>query len=232
MRLRIISGALALVLLLPECNFAQSRMALQERLLHSGEGSSSSGEKTVSRKSPMLAAVASLAVPGLGELYAGRYDVGKYSTVAEASLWIFYAVLEIHSNLLRNDAIGFAKIYAGADMSGKSGQFLVDMGNFNNTEDYNTKKIHDDDFGAIYTLQSYQWQWQSDADRERFKDIRIKADQLLDYGRYTVGVIILNHVISAISAARLTSVVNASASTSLGSAPGTSGLYLNLSKSF
>ena len=208
------------------------RLELGAKLFESSPSAWRTDPVVIEHKSPALAALASLAVPGLGELYAGRYDVGKYSTIAEASLWIFYAAVEVYSNQVRNDAINYAAVYAGANVSGKPSQFFVDIGNFLNTEDYNIKKIHDGDYEKIYSLSSYQWQWQSDAERARFKDLRIKADNYLNIGRYTVAVIILNHLISAFDAARLAANFNASAATSLDNFPGTEGIYLKLAASF
>ncbi len=213
--------------------FAQSKMELGVKLLDNTKSSGfSTSSGKIARKSPALAAVASFVVPGLGELYAGRYDVGKYSTIAEVSLWVFYTAVELYSNQVRNDAITYARIYSGAEVAGKSSQFLVNIGNFLNTQDYNIKKIHDGDYGNLYSSSSYQWQWQSDADRASFKALRIKADEYLNYGRYTAAVIILNHLVSAIDAARLTANFNASAVSSLDNTPGTEGVYLRLSAAF
>ena len=212
-----------------------SRLELGAKLMQSSGEMDSDVQLSEKRKSPGLAAFASLAVPGLGELYAGRYDVGKYSTIAELSLWAFYAVLEVHSSQVRNDAMNYARIYAGAQTAGKPDQFYVDMGNFMNTNDYNSAKIYDGDYPSIYnpsTMPSYQWQWQSAADRAKFKDMRIEADQFLNYGRYTVAVIALNHLVSAINAARLAAGVNASAVTSLDNSTQTTGIYLKLAASF
>ena len=39
------------------------------------------------RKSPMLAIVYSLLLPGMGELYGGDYSLGKYLTIADAVFW-------------------------------------------------------------------------------------------------------------------------------------------------
>ena len=39
-----------------------------------------------SKKSVMLAVVASLIVPGMGELYAGSFETGKYYLIAEGGL--------------------------------------------------------------------------------------------------------------------------------------------------
>ncbi len=215
-------------------SYAQTKLELQTRLVETPMSGISSDSKPPEHRSPTLAALASFVVPGLGELYAGRYDLGKYSTISEVSLWVLYTGLELYSNQVRNDAINYAKVYAGADVAGKSSQFFVDIGNFLNTEDYNIKKVHDGTYGLIYSNPSYQWQWQSDANRAEFKNLRIKADSYLNYGRYTLAVIFLNHLISAIDAGRLAANFNASAATTLGDshAPGTEGVYLKLATSF
>ncbi len=239
---RIISSRNSLLLLVPcilllsleNPAFSQSRLELGNMLFKSESSNASSGlEAGVGgKKSPALAAFASLVIPGLGEFYAGRYDAGKYSTIAEVSLWVIYTGLEFYSNQVRNDAINYAKVYAGADVQGKSSQFFVNIGNFLNTEDYNVKKIHDGNYGLIYSQPTYQWQWTTDADRAHFKDMRVKADAYLNYGRYTLAAIFLNHLVSAIDAARLVSNFNASATTSLGNSPNTEGVYLKLAASF
>ncbi len=212
--------------------FSQSRLQLGSRLLNGVNGNVLSEQNIPDRKSPALAAFASFVVPGLGELYAGKYDIGKYSTIAEVSLWAVYTGIEMYSNQVRNDAINYARVYSGADVQGKPSQFFVDIGNFLNTEDYNIKKIHDGTYGLIYSGASYQWQWQSDADRAKFKNMRVKADAYLNYGRYTLAVIFLNHLVSAIDAARLVANFNASAATSLDNSPQTQGIYLKLAAGF
>ncbi len=210
----------------------QSRLALQDKLVPVSGNLAFPDQLKPAHKSPTLAAFASLMVPGLGELYAGRYDVGKFSTIAEVSLWVFYTGIELYSDQVRNDALNYARIYSGAQVAGKSDQFFVDIGNFLNTEDYNIKKIHDGYYGLIYSSPSYQWQWNSDADRSQFRSLRIKADTYLNYGRYTLAVIFLNHLLSAIDAGRLAAGVNASAATSLDNTPGTEGVYLKLAAPF
>ncbi len=213
--------------------FPQSRMELRAKLIgKSPAGFTGSEPAVVGRKSPMLAALASMAVPGLGELYAGRYDIGKYSTITEVSLWVLYTGLELYSDQVRNDAINYARLYSGAQVAGKPGQFFVDIGNFLNTSDYNVKKVHDGYYGLIYTSPSDQWQWQSDANRTQFKSLRIKADTYLNYGRYALAVIFLNHLVSAIDAGRLAANFNASAATSVGGLPNSEGIYLKLAAGF
>jgi len=213
-------------------NNVGTKLELGTKLLPNSYDTTSSVPNVAKRKSPSLAVLASLVVPGLGELYAGRYDVGKYSTIAEVSLWVFYTVLEVHSDQVRSDAINYAKIYANAQVSGKSDDFFVNIGNFLNTQDYNNQKILTGNNYLIYNSSTYQWQWQSDADRARFKSMRIEADRFLNYGRYTAAVIVLNHLVSAINAARLVAGVNASAATSLDGTRGTEGIYLKVGARF
>jgi len=44
-----------------------------------------------SKKSVVLAVVASLILPGMGELYAGSFESGKYNLIAEGGLWLTYS---------------------------------------------------------------------------------------------------------------------------------------------
>lgn len=243
----VIMTSFILLVLGTNISFSQTRdfraigtkLDLGTKLLFDSYDTTSNIPHMAKHKSPGLAVVASLMVPGLGELYSGRYDVGKYSTIAEASLWVFYTILEVHSDQVRSDAVNYAKINAGAQVSGKPDDFFVNIGNFLNTQDYNNQKIQTGNYDLIYNSSSYQWQWQSDADRAKFKNLRIEADQFLNYGRYTAAVIVLNHLISAINAARLVAGVNASAATSLDESQQTlsqimpsTGVYLRLSAGF
>ncbi len=60
------------------------------------------------RKSPFLAAGLSLAVPGLGDLYAEEYLYAGIFIAAEAALWYF----NIHNNTKGDDATAFYQSYA------------------------------------------------------------------------------------------------------------------------
>ncbi len=85
---------------------------------------------SASKKNVGLAAIYSLLLPGMGELYVGAYDGGKYFTIAEAALWLTYASFEIYATWLRDDARKFAASPAGVDLSGKNDRFFVDIGTF------------------------------------------------------------------------------------------------------
>jgi TM2 domain-containing membrane protein YozV len=114
---------------------------------------------TESKKSVFLAVVASLIVPGAGELYAGSFETGKYHLIAEGGLWLTYYGFRLHSNWLGQDARTFANQHAGANFDNKDDQYLVNIGNFNNTGEYNETKMRNRESDFVYLTEQYNWQW-------------------------------------------------------------------------
>jgi len=156
------------------------------------------------KKNQALAVVYSLLLPGMGELYADRFDNGRYSLVAEAALWLTYASFQQYGNWLQGDARSFATAHAGTVSSGKDDQFYVNLGNFSNMYDYNDKKLLERNLTEVYDpSQGYYWNWDSDASRQRFRSLRISSDKVLNNSRFVVGAIVVNHILSALNAARL-----------------------------
>lgn len=161
-------------------------------------------ESVPKRKSPALAALLSLAVPGLGEHYAGDFGGGKYFVVAEGALWLTYATFHVYGNSLRDDARAFAAIHAGFTPAGKDDQFYVDVGNFLNWEEHRDKRLQERAPERIYDRNAgYYWQWDSDPNRAAFREKRISAETVLNNRKFVVAAIVVNHIVSAINAARL-----------------------------
>lgn len=167
-------------------------------------GSVAPGPRDVSgRKSPALAAVYSLLLPGMGELYAGSFDGGKYFLIAESALWLTFTVFEVHGNSLRDDARAFAVSRAGIDPRGKDDQFFVDIGNFLDIDEHNEKQLRDREPERLYDpAAGYAWRWASDADRALYRSQRIDAETMFNNKKFVVAAVIINHVASAINAAR------------------------------
>jgi len=154
------------------------------------------------KKSPGLAVLYSLLLPGMGEFYAEESS-GKYFLIAEGVLWLTYAAFDVRGNSLKADARSYSAVHAGVTTAGKNDQFFVDVGNFANLDDYNTKKLRDREPDKVYSAaEGYQWQWDSDNDRLTFRDQRISGDQWLNNRKFVGAAILLNHVASAINAAR------------------------------
>ena len=162
-----------------------------------------SEETGASRKSVALAALYSLLLPGMGELYAEGFSTGKYLLIAEGVLWLGYAAVEIHGNDLRDGARSYAAAHAGVDATGKDDDFYVNIGNFMSLEEYNDKQLRDREPEKLYDpLEGYNWLWDSDASRLAFRDQRIGSENMYNNQKFIGAAIIVNHIISAINAAR------------------------------
>lgn len=155
------------------------------------------------RKKVGLAALYSLLLPGMGELYAENFGSGKFFLAAEGVLWLGYAGLEMYGNAVRDDARAFAASRAGVNPAGKDDQFWVDIGNFTDTQSYNEKKARDRAADRLYDPNAgYLWKWDSDASRATFKNDRIASENLYNNQKFVVVAVLINHVASAINAAR------------------------------
>ncbi len=174
------------------------RMSPRERL-----SDQPGSQPPAGKKSAGLAALYSLALPGMGELYAGSFTSGRYFLAAEGVLWLTYAVFQVRADALRNDARSFASAHAGVTLQGKNDQYFVDIGNFLSIDEYNEKKLRDRDVGKVYDpALGYAWQWDSDGSRASFRDQRVASDNAYNNRKFVVAVILINHVASAINAAR------------------------------
>jgi hypothetical protein len=168
-----------------------------------------------SKKSVILAVVASLLVPGMGELYAGSFETGKYNLIAEGGLWLTYGGFLMHSNWLLQDAQTFASQHADANFANKDVQYSVNIGNFNTTSEYNDAKNRNREYDLVYqpARLDYQWNWDTDANRLRFKDMRIQSGDVKNNAKFVIGAIAVNHLLSAFFAGKKTAAYNRSLST-------------------
>jgi hypothetical protein len=166
-----------------------------------------------SKKSVVFAIVASLIIPGMGELYAGSFESGKYNLIAEGGLWLAYSGFRIHADWLQKDARIFANQHSGANFDNKDDQFSVNIGNFNTTDEYNQAKLRNRENEYVYTIEQYHWQWDSDVNRTQFKDLRIRSSEIKNNAKFIIAAVVINHLFSAFSAGRKAAAYNKSLST-------------------
>lgn len=161
------------------------------------------------KKNAGKAVLYSLLLPGMGELYAEGFDEGKYSLISEGALWLTYYGFQQYGTWLQNDARSFASTHAGATIAGKNDAYFVNLGNFGDTYEYNEKKLRDRDIEKLYSVNSsYYWKWDSDANRRQYRALRVSSDKVFNNGKFIVGAIIVNHILSAVNAARLVRTFN------------------------
>ncbi len=161
------------------------------------------------KKSPAVAVLYSLILPGMGELYADAFDEGKYSLIAEGGLWLTYFSFRQYGTWIQRDARNFASARAGSQNTNKDDQYFVNLGNFNDVYEYNEKQLRDRELNKVYDVNSgYYWKWDTDESRREYRAMRVSSERVLNNSQFIIATIVVNRIISAINAARLTRLYN------------------------
>ncbi|MDP8228303.1 MAG: hypothetical protein P9M15_02485 [Candidatus Electryoneaceae bacterium] len=143
----------------------------------------------------------SLVLPGWGQISSGNKLKGYIFLGAETALIAGAIGYQMYGNWLEDDYTDFAGHHAGF-VGDRSHQFYVDIGNWLDRQSYNEQRIRDRNFDALYNNPADDWQWDSDENRRHFKAMRISSDRSKQLVIFMVGGIIINHLASAIDAAR------------------------------
>ncbi len=153
------------------------------------------------RKSAFQGVVYSLILPGMGELYGGRFDKGKYPLIAEAALWIGALGINAYGNWVQDDARIFAAQHAGIDAAGKDDQFFVNIENYSDLSDFNNQRLIERRTDELYPDEEpWRWSWDSEANRKDYKEQRIHADEMHNAVTFFVLGMVANRIWSAIQA--------------------------------
>jgi hypothetical protein len=160
------------------------------------------------RKSAPLAILYSVLLPGMGELYAGNYDSGKYFTIAEGALWGVFTGFELYANWKRDDYKSFASAKAGVSLDGKDADYFANVGVYISSEEYNRQMDLAGNFNKVYTSPSAYWKWVNNDDRKEYRSMWSSSENAFNNVKFVVGALVLNRVISAVNAVRLVSAYN------------------------
>jgi hypothetical protein len=158
--------------------------------------------KPFEKKSIGLAIVYSMLLPGMGELYAGNYNTGKYFTIAEATFWGTYIGMNTYSNWQKNRYHSFAASNGGVDIAGKSDNYFADIGAYLDIYEFNDDMARNAEFDKLYNLKTDYWKWTPE-DRVKYRAMWTAGEQSHNDLRFVIGALVLNRVVSAINAARL-----------------------------
>lgn len=164
-------------------------------------------------KSPALAALLSFILPGLGELYAGRFESGQYFLAADAALILGVTTLTVYGNIQRADYQTFARLYANVADGNKSSEFWRDIADWQSRAAFNESRLRRRQYGAIYEVAD-DWQWQSNLHRQRYREIWVSSETAFQSSYYVIAAMGINRLLSAINAVRL---VNEGQESKLGS---------------
>lgn len=190
------------------------------------------------QKSTGIAILLSAVLPGAGHFYAGRMDVGGYFLGAELSMWLGLFGVNYYGNILRDDSRSFAVEHSGLNKSGKDDEYFSNVGNYMNVFEYNNAKLQRGEYNAIYNTTTHFWNWDNSGNRDEFDRQRKKSERTYNTRTLFITGMIINRVISGISAIVLTKKGNSSSgikiNSELTSLPnkGIDGIKLNFIKSF
>src|SRR2546426_10222684 len=141
----------------------------------------------------------------MGPVYTKRFDVGKYFLISEASLWLGFAAFTIYGNWLFNDAVGYAVNHAGINRDGKENDFFTNISNYDNVDEYNQDKLIHGEYDKIYYPGTgYDFYWDDAANRKKYREDDLASKRIHNDRLFFVGAIIINHLVSAVSAVILT----------------------------
>jgi hypothetical protein len=158
----------------------------------------------VKKKSAGMAVLLSLVLPGSGEWYMGKTGQTKVFMGIEALLWGGLFANKWYVGQLEDDYKTYAVQYAEVNRAGKDYYYWVNIGKFNNIEDFNTQRARDRWFSEMYEdLEKYHWNWKSKSYRLTYDGKRLHAEDVKNMDVYFYSAIVLNHLVSAVNALRL-----------------------------
>ena len=170
-------------------------------LLTSGIGTDSADARETSAKKAFFL---SLLIPGAGQYYVGEKGWAKAFLLSEGLLWLGYAGFREYGSWRENDYRVFASVRAGVDPEGKDAEFFDDVGFYDSVFERNRVTCWQEGPEASLFAEGSQpsWAWDSEASRLTFRSLRSSSLTARERSLYMVGGLILNHVMSAIQAAR------------------------------
>lgn len=152
---------------------------------------------------PKTAFLKSLAVPGWGHHYLDHknWQRGQYHLAADAVLVLSYVGFSIHSNNLQQNWYAYGRQYAGVPIEGRSRQFQLAVEDFNSLESYNDYQARSRNWDQLFEdVPENRWQWSSSAQRQEYRDLRSRFERIDQQLPALLGLMIVNRVISGISA--------------------------------
>ena len=140
----------------------------------------------------------SFLMPGLGERDLGYHKSSKFFMHSEIVLFTACYSAFKTSDLIEYKYISYAAKHAGATTPIDE-RYWTDIGNYNSNNDFDSEhlRMRDSKEGQ---WSDHPWDWQSNhIKRKKFENMRIKSDKYFLAGKFLVGGLIMNHIISSIN---------------------------------
>ena len=148
--------------------------------------------------SPIHNVAKSFLIPGSGERHLGYYKSSKIFMQSEILLLTACYSAFKTSDLIENKYISYAAKHAGATTPIDE-RYWTDIGNYNSNNDFDSEhlRMRDSKEGQ---WSEHPWDWQFDhIKRKKFENMRIESDKYFLIGKFLIGGVIMNHIISSIN---------------------------------
>lgn len=145
----------------------------------------------------------SMAVPGWGHYYNDRddWDRGKIHLAIDIGVIAAYLGFQHQSSTIKSDYTTLANLRSGVDIRDRNRSFQIALSDFQSLEDYNNFQLRTRNWNRLLEVNNENnWQWQSERDRIHYGDLRSRRDRIRNQLPALFGLMVMNRVISAISA--------------------------------
>jgi len=156
-----------------------------------------------SQADPKGALIRSAILPGWGHYYVDKSDWkrGKYHLGADLILIMGYFGLDARASNIENQFITLANLRADASIAERDRAYRLAISQFNSLAEYNDFQRRSRNWNLILDdTTENRWHWNSIDDRIRYRDLRQDADQIRTQLPAVIGLLVVNRVISGISA--------------------------------
>jgi len=160
-------------------------------------------------KSSSRAALYSLILPGSGQYYIDKGFKSKLFFSIESGLWLTYLGFRKYGGFKENSAKGWAVMKAGAYAGNTDENYWVKMTYYDNRDRNIGSEQGYNQMAAVYDRNEavlfpetpeYFWDWDNPQDRQKYRNLRNQSKTAFERADITVGIIIANHLVSAIEA--------------------------------
>tara|TARA_B110000014_G_scaffold63647_1_gene43247 strand:+ start:210 stop:845 length:636 start_codon:yes stop_codon:yes gene_type:complete len=155
----------------------------------------------IQKESKLDPVIKSLIIPGWGQKSLGKPKRARLFNYIESGILLTLITSSTFSNIEKKNYIAFASKHAAISSSGKDHKYWVDIGNYNSIGNYNDEHLRNREMDDLYPDdKKWSWDWDLESNRTIFENKRIRADQLELFATFSIGALVLNHVVSSIDA--------------------------------
>lgn len=149
----------------------------------------------------------SLLVPGLGHRYVNQGQWtgwAKTYAAADAALWLSLLGGEWRHDQLVQSYTTLARGSANALVDGKDRTFFLTLASFESSDEYRETMLRNRNWDRIDYVDdpAFHWEWETQADFNRYRDLRDDAESLRRRRSILIASLVANRLISGAIAAR------------------------------